>query len=180
MGPGLIVGCIQGDGALELLQDAGQEPVSQELAAHVGLAAQVHSQPVVALDPVGLLPDQGLGVGLPLLVVSHTLRIGGQLAQKEAGMAQVRQDQRPGRPSRRQQPFVEAQGPGGLAHIQRGAVQEGIGFGQRSCRGAEPGGGAQEAEGDASQELQAASTFHFSSLEEISRLIKALTGEFFF
>ena len=126
--------------------------MSQELAAHVGLAAQVHSQPVVALDPVGLLPDQGLGVGLPLLVVPHSLRLGGQLAQKEAGAAQVRQDQRPGRPSRRQQPFVEAQGPGGLGHRQRRAVQETIGFGQRSGCGAEPGGGAQEAQGDAPQD----------------------------
>ena len=153
VGPGLIVGCIQGDGALELLQDAGQEPVSQELAAHLGLAAQVQSQPVVAFDPVGLLPDQGLGVRLPLPVVSHTLRLGGQLAQNEAGMGQVRQEQRPRRPARRQQPFIQAQGPGGLAHIQRGAVQEGIGFGQRPCRGAEPGGGAQEAKGDASQDL---------------------------
>ena len=125
---------------------------SQELAAHVGLAAQVHSQPVVALDPVGLLPDQGLGVGLPLLVVSHTLRLGDQLAQNEAGAAQVRQDQGPVRPSRRQQPLVEAQGPGGLGHRQRWAVQETIGFGQRSGRGAEPGGGAQEAQGDAPQD----------------------------
>ena len=77
---------------MEFLQDAGQEPASQELAAHVGLAAQVQGQPVVALDPVGLLPDQGLGVRLPLLVVPHTLRLGGELAQNEAGMGQARQD----------------------------------------------------------------------------------------
>ena len=49
----------------------------QELAAHVGLAAQVHGQPVMALDPVGRLPDQGLGVRLPLLVVPHSLAVSG-------------------------------------------------------------------------------------------------------
>ena len=130
VGPGLVVGFTQGDGALELLQDAGQELVPQELAAHVGLAAQVHGQPVVALDPVGRLPNQGLGVRLPLLVVPHTLLAGGHLAQHETGLGQVRQERHPGRPRRGQGPLVQAQGPGGLAHIQGGAGQEGVGLGQ--------------------------------------------------
>ncbi len=115
----------------------GRSP-SQELAAHVGLAAQVHGQPVMALDPVGRLPNQGLGVRLPLLVVPHSLRLGANWPSTKQVWARCARSATRGAPAVASAPWYRLRALAAWLMSRVGLAQEGVGFGQGSAPAPSP------------------------------------------